>query len=284
MAYAVTTYDDAAQVRELAGAFLDSRPAAHHIIATLLGQRAASGEAGRYWMVRDDRAACVGLVLQSPLTFHATVTPMPIEAARTAVEAIVATGIALPGVNGEAATAAAFAGHWAETARVGARPSLAMRLLELGRLHQPEGVPGHDRPARAHEVDLLAQWMQDFAAFTGEPGAEAAAIRRRIELGQLIVRQMEGRPVCLVGRTAPAAGIVRIGPVYTPPEHRRRGYAGGCVGSVSAAVLAQGHGCILTTDLGNPTSNSVYRALGYRTISEMIRYDFDEPPSTNALP
>ena len=36
-----------------------------------------------------------------------------------------------------------------------------------------------------------------------------------------------------------------------------------------------GHRCILHTDLGNPTSNSVYRRIGYRCVAEGLRYRFE---------
>ena len=38
------------------------------------------------------------------------------------------------------------------------------------------------------------------------------------------------------GRVHPVEGVARIGPVYTPPERRGRGYGSALVGSVSAAV------------------------------------------------
>jgi hypothetical protein len=46
------------------------------------------------------------------------------------------------------------------------------------------------------------------------------------------------------------------------------------VAAVSAGVLAAGRRCILYTDLGNPTSNSVYRRIGYRAVVECLRYRF----------
>jgi uncharacterized protein len=35
------------------------------------------------------------------------------------------------------------------------------------------------------------------------------------------------------------------------------------------------HRCILYTDLGNPTSNSVYRRIGYRAVAAALRYRFE---------
>jgi predicted GNAT family acetyltransferase len=71
--------------------------------------------------------------------------------------------------------------------------------------------------------------------------------------------------------------MARIGPVYTPGAERRRGFAAACVSWVSRELLEAGNGCVLYTDLANPTSNSVYRALGYRAISELVRYEFAAP-------
>jgi predicted GNAT family acetyltransferase len=67
----------------------------------------------------------------------------------------------------------------------------------------------------------------------------------------------------------------RIGPVYTPPEHRRRGYAGALVAATSQAQLDEGlEFCFLFTDLANPTSNHVYQAIGYEPVTDIDVYVF----------
>ena len=53
-----------------------------------------------------------------------------------------------------------------------------------------------------------------------------------------------------------------------------------CVGFVSRQMVDAGLRCVLYTDLDNPTSNSVYRSLGYRAISENVRYEFGSTPDT----
>jgi predicted GNAT family acetyltransferase len=109
-------------------------------------------------------------------------------------------------------------------------------------------------------------------------------VARRVAAGLMTLWDADGDEVCLVGRSPAVAGTIRIGPVYTPPEQRRRGYAAACVGAVSAAMVEAGLRCVLFTDLGNPTSNSVYRALGYTVVCENVRYAFGADPETNALP
>jgi len=72
----------------------------------------------------------------------------------------------------------------------------------------------------------------------------------------------------------PVAGAVRIGPVYTPPEQRRHGYASALVAQLSQGARSAGNRCLLYTDLANPTSNAIYRAIGYRPVTEVLRYRF----------
>lgn len=77
----------------------------------------------------------------------------------------------------------------------------------------------------------------------------------------------------MVGTNAPVAGAVRIGPVYTPPEQRGRGYASSAVAAASQQALDEGaSSCTLFTDLANPTSNSIYRALGNERFADWREY------------
>ena len=72
----------------------------------------------------------------------------------------------------------------------------------------------------------------------------------------------------MAGLTPPMEGVVRVQLVYTPPEHRGKGYASACVASLSKRIRGEGYRCILYTDLGNPISNAIYRRIGYRAIAE----------------
>jgi ribosomal protein S18 acetylase RimI-like enzyme len=273
----VTLFDEAVAVLDEAGAFLAGRPAEHNLIHTLLQQRAATGEPGRYWLVRDG-ATPTGLVLQSPIGFRAALTPMVAEAARAAVEAIAGDGIDLPGVEGEAAAASAFAGHWTEVCRTGARPVLGMRLQLLGRLVLPEGVAGRYRQATEADRPVVREWFSAFSDEVSGTHAPDDAVDRRIGAGLVGLWELDGEIVSLAGRTDAVTGTARIGPVYSPPERRRLGYAGACVGHMAARIVDAGDSCVLYTDLENPTSNSVYRQLGFATIGENVRYEFAPRP------
>jgi predicted GNAT family acetyltransferase len=77
------------------------------------------------------------------------------------------------------------------------------------------------------------------------------------------------------GRVTPNG--IRIGPVYTPPEHRRHGYASAVTAGLSSRLLESRRFCFLYTDLANPTSNKIYEQIGYRRVCEAASIAFDQP-------
>jgi uncharacterized protein len=267
--------DDPARVLEIAREFLESDPVRHNVILTLLETRMASPEPGRYWVVEGANAPG-GVVLQSPLDFVATITPMPPAAIEAVVETIVADGVALPGVNGVAATAARFAGCWTERSKSAASPTAGSRIYEVDQVVLPSPAGGSLRRADWSDRDLLISWHDAFDREVGDGvGGHDRTVDRRVGGGQLWLWEDAG--VCaMAGVSDAVAGVARVGPVYTPPERRNRGYASALVGAVSANTRRSGQRCILYTDLANPTSNAVYRALGYRAVDEALRYRFDQ--------
>jgi predicted GNAT family acetyltransferase len=274
MATQVRATDVPELVLREAQTFLESDPVRHNIILTLLNARVAAPEPGRYWMVDiDGRSA--GVVFQSPIGFFATATPMPDEAVIAVVDAIVDQGVVLPGITGEAATAARFAGQWAEHTRSAAHPVQGQRIYEVDDVVEAAPVSGQLRLATDGDRDPLVAWVESFQAEIGEaPSPAAPTVDRRLASGELWIWD-DGAPVSMLGLSGALAGVVRIGPVFTPPDRRAKGYASALVAAVSSAARASGHRCILYTDLSNPTSNAIYRAIGYRAVAEALRYEFD---------
>lgn len=263
----------AEEVLEIAGPFLGSRPVVHNLVPSLLRDRVAHPRPGRYWVVDDDHDT-VGVVFQSPLDFLATITPMPDEAVAAAVSAVAAAGVRLPGVNGEAATAARFAGQWTELHKTAAEPVQGQRIYELDQIVERPPPPGRLRNADAADRGLILAWMRGFDADTGERASDVeGALDRRLAAGQYWLWD-DAEPLSMAAHTRPIQGVVRIQAVYTPPPNRRRGYAGACIGALSAQLHDAGNRCILYTDLANPVSNSVYRRIGYQAVVECLRYQF----------
>ncbi len=272
MSIVVHTADDPDSVLDLADTFLASDPVQHNLILTLLHARVEHPEAGRYWIVLEEPDV-IGVVFQSPLDYSATLTPMAQEAVRAVIDVIADEGVELPGVNGEAATVAHFAGAWSERTRVPARPTLGQRLYELASVvDQP--ASGVLRRATAEDLEFLVESFVAFVTEIGDlPNGSESVVARRLAAGQLWVWD-DDAAVSMCGLSAPIEGVVRIGPVYTPPDLRGRGYASALVATVSADACAAGNRCILYTDLQNPTSNSIYRRIGFDAVAEGLTYEF----------
>jgi predicted GNAT family acetyltransferase len=81
-------------------------------------------------------------------------------------------------------------------------------------------------------------------------------------------------PVCVVGDRPSGERYAHVGPVYTPPEHRRKGYASALTALATATYLAENRIGTLYTDAANPTSNHVYESIGYHYVGDAIDFDF----------
>jgi predicted GNAT family acetyltransferase len=138
------------------------------------------------------------------------------------------------------------------------------------------------RAAGDGDEAVLGRWAHAFALETGLPeGPEALARAIAAQVGAepgLVVWEAGGEVVSFAGARESSPGIARVGPVYTPPEHRRRGYATSLVAAWTSELLGRGmRRCALFTDLANPTSNSIYQAVGYRPYGDSAVIDFVQP-------
>jgi uncharacterized protein len=267
--------EDPAFVLARAGEFLSSEPVLHNLILTILHSRVAQAGPGRYWIAFQGEKA-VGVVVQSPLEYPATLAPMEPQTVVAMVDAIAEAGVALPGVNGDAATAASFAGQWSERRKSAAAPFQGTRLYELLELGETPRIEGQLRQAGPSDRSLLILWTRAFQEEIGESAHDTELrVDRALAAGQLWLWDQNKETTSMAVAREPAQGVVRLSGVYTPPEKRKHGYAAACVHALSKHLRASGYRCMLYTDLANPTSNSIYRRIGYRAIAEALRYRFD---------
>jgi predicted GNAT family acetyltransferase len=86
-------------------------------------------------------------------------------------------------------------------------------------------------------------------------------------------------PVSASGWGGPTPNGIRVGPVYTPPGLRGRGYATALVAELSQTLLDAGRSFVfLYTDLANPTSNAIYERIGYVKLCESAMIAFSSAP------
>ena len=273
MTLAVRSGDDPRAAFDAAGGFLRAKPVEHNLLLSLLTQRVDRPEDGRYWWATEG-GEVTGFVFHSPVRFRALVSAAEPQVVDALVDRVADESPHLPGVMGDAATAARFAGQWAERRRVPVTPTEGQRLYRLATVRPPANVPGRLRAAEPGDRDELVVWADAFVESTGgHPLHPADIVDRHLDADRLWLWD-DGGPVSMAAVSAEVAGVVRVAFVYTPPERRGRGYAAACVVSLSENVDEAGHECVLYAQLQNPTSNAVYRRIGYEPVAEVLIYRF----------
>jgi GNAT superfamily N-acetyltransferase len=186
----------------------------------------------------------------------------PLAAALSALETLTSVGGPVPAVDQLAARLD--------------RPVLTRtseRLFRCDEVRPPAGVAGCAHRATEADAELLAAWRAPYLVDVFgrvPPGQDLAAwpTLALSGLGAWLWLDPAGEPVAQAVARTPVAGVARIGPVYTPPEHRGRGYGSAVTAAATAAVLRAGAVAVLYTDLANPTSNKIYQGIGFRAVAD----------------
>jgi predicted GNAT family acetyltransferase len=188
----------------------------------------------------------------------------------------------VPGVNARAHTARVIAAAWSKHTERPSHCSLHEAMHLLSEVNDPpQPAHGRLRIAAAKERELLTAWEQAFVLEAGTGVIEEAgrSVSARLASGAQHVWEDDGA-VCTLALSPAIAGTVRIGPVYTPPEHRRRGYASSAVAAACRHAFAHGaRQCMLFTDLANPTSNKIYADVGFQRFAEWEEHRFSIGPA-----
>ena len=277
--------DDAAEFLAEAEPLLLADEARHNLLLGLAGNvRDGVYESFGLWLVRDDDRA-VAAALQT-LSYNLILArPDSPEALAALVEAV--GGEELPGVVGCVPEVEAFADLWARRAGRRTRTSMRQGVFALERVEPPTPAAGSARVADAHDRDLVLRWL---IAFGDEVLHEGGPGRDRVEpmlehrlaspTAGFLIWEDGGEPVSLAGWGGATPNGIRVGPVYTPPELRGRGYATALTAELSQGLLdgrlfeGGRRFCFLYTDLANPTSNAIYERIGYRRVAESAEIVF----------
>jgi predicted GNAT family acetyltransferase len=278
----VERIEDPGEFLDAAGSRLLRDEARHNLILGLAGtlrDEPSVYPEYRLWLVRDG-GEVVGAALRTP-PFNVVLAQPENDAALYALAG--AIDDELPGVVGALPEAEIFAEAW--SAKTGQKPrrTMASRIFSLARVRPVSGVAGSMRSAVEADRPLLYKWLRAFgeeALPEGEARGEVDAVvehRLGAENAGLVLWE-DGGPVSLAGYGGSTPNGIRVGPVYTPPELRGRGYASALVAEVSARLLAEGRSfCFLYTDLANPTSNRIYERIGYERVCDSAAIRFEAP-------
>ena len=253
------------------GEFISQDPWSSSVVASVAERIASGVEPGSgddIFISVEEEGLVVGVAMHTPP--HALfLSRMPAAAADRLAQALARRARQLPGVSGAEDSTTAFARAWFQLTGRRSRLVVALRLYRLHTLAAPEAASGHPAAARAPEdTEVVSRWLREFhdEATPQAPAQDWSAVaRRRLAGGDVQLWRDGGRPVAMACFSRTAAAVARVGPVYTPPQFRRRGYGAAVTATAAkAALLAGAREVVLYTDLANPTSNSIYVAIGFR--------------------
>ena len=265
-----------ALARDEAGPWLAAHRYLANIPATVLADCGDDG-GGISWAIAHDEAGAVVGVGMHAAGRPPYLPPVAPPVAASFAEAWWEAGRRPRGALGDEAATAAYARRWEELSGEPLAATGREILHVLDRLVPPEGVPGAGRTGDPDDVELVSAWFSAFAAevYPGAPGPiPRAEVEARLAAGRLLLwTGTAGHPVAMAGYRPPTAGVGRVGPVFTPPAARGHGYAAAVTTAATRVVLALGGEAMLFADAGNPTSNGVYRRIGYRPRGEIVRWE-----------
>lgn len=278
-------FDDPAGFLDAASELLAAEPVRSTVVASVTGRilgtvRPPDPAAPQWWVVvRDDSGAAVGAGMRvAPLPpYPPYLLAMPEDAARLLARTLHERGEHVDVVNGFFPAIEHFAAEMIALAGGSATETERTTLYELVDLVEPPAPPGRLRIARPDELDVVYGWFELFGDDASEQAGRTDPHPRietrestadRIAGGDVWVWEDEdGTPVQVTAFNAPRFGVARVGPVYTPKEHRGRGYAAAAVAAVSRTLLDQGARVCLFADEQNATSTGIYVRLGYRPVA-----------------
>jgi uncharacterized protein len=279
----VQRFDDPQTFLDEAGPFLAEHEAEHNLLfgiaATLIIDAERYRDQPYLAAVRHDDEVVAAAVMTPPFNVVVSMTDDP-DAITVLGRDLARHRLSVPGVTGPVEVARRFAEMWTERSGLTARHAVAERIYRLERVTQPTGVPGTVRIATEADRELLIDWVRAFLLEALEGDDETSVepvVDSALRTGSRTFYLWEdGGPVSLAGVTGPTPNGIRVGPVYTPPEARRRGYASAVTAAASQAQLDAGRKFVfLFTDLDNPTSNKIYQAIGYEPVIDVDQWTFE---------
>jgi RimJ/RimL family protein N-acetyltransferase len=150
---------------------------------------------------------------------------------------------------------------------------LAQRVHAIGDPPIYPACPGEARPVMESDIDLLAAWMEEFRQEAVPHDPPYARSHIQTAMDRYLFWVVAGEPVAMAGIARRTRSTAAIAPVYTPPQHRNRGYAGAATAAVVDRVYAEGRrAACLYTSLDNPASNRCYAKIGFRPVCDAWVY------------
>ncbi|MUK90695.1 GNAT family N-acetyltransferase [Ornithinibacillus sp. L9] len=198
---------------------------------------------------------------------------------KAVVQFLYREGLDVPSVLGPNEEVETLVTAWSGLSKKKAEVEMEQLIYQLDHVNVTPDETGKLIQATSEHKSIIAKWLYQF-------GVEANMYISRLKAETMATNYtdnrsiylwvVDGKPVSMVNNSRKTKNGVTINAVFTPDRFKRKGYATSAVAALSKKLLEDGFKfCSLYTDAANPTSNSIYRKIGYYEIGSSIVYQFE---------
>ena len=153
-------------------------------------------------------------------------------------------------------------------------PPLRNHLLCLETHPALPDVDGAPRAVTSADTALFVEWMRAYMheALPRDPVPDRFWLERWAADGSYRFWTIQGKPVSVAGMVAQTGTGGAITGVYTPPQHRGRGYATAVTAVTARSILSCGRRAFLMANVANAPALRCYAKIGFRRVGSFTHY------------
>jgi predicted GNAT family acetyltransferase len=273
----INRHRDAATFLAASATFREQEP----VLTNVIGSVAAGVVEGRHyerelWLtVHGDDGRTVGVAMRTA-PWNLVVSPMDDVSARALGAFMAAQDPGLPGITGPRRVVDGVLEGLASSRLPRAMMADIARVLDD--FTPPEPVEGAARRATADEQAVIVDWHRRFAEEVGLPAHFVEeSVAAGVAAGSFWLWTVAGTDVALAGHAlpveTPSGHVARLGPVFTPPPFRGRGFGTAITAHVAASLRDAGCTVMLFADAANARTNGIYQRLGFEARAEIVEVE-----------
>ena len=195
------------------------------------------------------------------------------------IKNLLAPRIDLPSIISLKPWAYRFAEKWEVVTGMTTKLIMDQGLYRLNQVIETlEESPGSWHFAKREHCGLIEEWYYLFAEEAGVPIPSSndikESVERMLDKQEVFLWEDDGEIVSMMKKSRPTKHGITVSLVYTPKDKRRKGYARTLVAAISTELLKEYDFCVLYTDMMNPTSNKIYKEIGYVKIVDSVQLGF----------
>jgi uncharacterized protein len=196
------------------------------------------------------------------------------------IKNLLATRTELPSIISLKPWAYHFAEKWEAVTGMTNKLVMDQGLYRLDQVNETlEESPGSWHFAKREDCGLIEEWYYLFAVEAVLPipsrNVIQESVARMVDKQEVFLWEDDGEIVSMMKKSRPTEHGVTVSLVYTPKEKRRKGFARTLVAAISNELLKDYDFCVLYTDMMNPTSNKIYKEIGYVKIVDSVQLGFE---------